>query len=83
VCDVRFSPNSNPLKRNQRIVLSMIAQKEGRSVSEIVRDAVDVQLRRCRYLAMQEAAELLKSDYKANGELTNMTILDGEDFIDA
>ncbi|MCJ7529498.1 MAG: hypothetical protein MUO64_00530 [Anaerolineales bacterium] len=71
------------LNRNQRIVLRLIAQKEGRSVSEIVRDAIDVQLRRRRYLVMQEAAELLKSDYEANGELTNMTILDGEDFIDA
>jgi hypothetical protein len=71
------------LNRNQRIVLRLIAQKEGRSVSEIVRDAIDVQLRRRRYLAMQEAAELLKPDYEANGELTNMTILDGEDFIDA
>ena len=71
------------LNRNQRHFLNMISQKEGRSVSEIVREAIDVQLRQRRYLAMQTAAESLKPDYEANDELTNMTVLDGEDFIDA
>ena len=71
------------LEKKQRIELDEIATKEGKSFSELVRIFLDAQLRQRRYDEMSLAAEQLAADYQAGGELTDLTSLDGEDFLNA
>ena len=69
------------LEEKQRNELDEIAQKEGKSFSELVRTFLDAQLRQRKYEDMRLAAEQLLIDYREGGELTEMTSLDGEDFV--
>ena len=71
------------LDKNQREELNQIAEKEGKSLSELIREYLQIQLRKEKYKAMRAAAEQLKADYEAGSDLTNLTLLDSEDFIDA
>ena len=70
------------LGNEQHQNLSEIAKKEGRSLSEIVREFLDLQLRQHRYNEIKKAADALRQDYEPGGALTEMTALDGEDFSD-
>jgi hypothetical protein len=69
------------LEKKQRIQLDKIAEDMGISFSELVRDYLNAQLRIRTYEEMRHAAELLYDDYAKDDELTAMTGLDGEDFI--
>jgi len=69
------------LEKKQRSELDEIASREGRSFSELVRIFLDAQLRQRQYDEMRLAAEQLRADYQEGGELTAMTALDGEDFL--
>jgi len=59
---------------------NMIVANEGRSLSEVVRELLDTQLQQRRHTQMAEAARFLKDDYENNAELTEFTVLDGEEF---
>lgn len=69
------------LDRKQHDDLSLIAEKEGKSFSELVRNLLEAQLRERKYAEMRLAAELLKADYAEGGDLTEMGLLDSEDFL--
>jgi hypothetical protein len=69
------------LAKKQRNQLDEIARNAGISFSELVRDFLDAQLRIHTYEDMRHAAEQLCDDYTHDGSLTDMTALDGEDFI--
>ena len=70
------------LSRSQRQSLLEIAQKDGRSLSDVVREALDAQLRQRQYREMGTAAEQLRELYETDPDLTAMTALDGEGFAD-
>lgn len=70
------------LRSEQRHNLDMIVANEGRSLSEVVRELLDAQLQQRRYTQMAEVARILKDDYENNAELTEFTVLDGEEFSD-
>jgi hypothetical protein len=69
------------LKKEQRQQLDEIARETGISFSELVRDFLDAQMRIRTYEAMQRTAQKLKNDYAKDSHLTDLTALDGEDFI--
>jgi len=69
------------LDKKQRIQLNELAEKMGISFSEIVRDFLNAQLRIKTYEDMRHAAAQLYNDYASDENLTDMTALDGEDFI--
>jgi len=69
------------LKQEQRDQLDEIARETGLSLSELVRDFVDAQIRTHTYENLRQAAQKLKRDYAADSNLTNMTALDSEDFL--
>lgn len=71
------------LEKKQRQLLDEFAEKAGISFSELVRDFLDSQLRICTYEEMRRAAEQLYTDYANDESLTEMTTLDGEDFLNA
>ncbi len=71
------------LEKKQRVQLDKIAEDMGISFSELVRDFLDAQLRLRTYEEMRRAAEQLYDDYTNDENLTDMTTLDGEDFINA
>ena len=69
------------LEKKQRLQLDAIAEETGVSFSEIVREFLNAQLRARAYQDMRRAAEQLYNDYASDENLTDMTALDGEDFI--
>ncbi len=69
------------LEKRQRDELGIIAETEGKSLSELIRTFVDAQLRQRRYEEMRSVAEQLREDYSDDSELTAFTSLDGEDFL--
>ena len=71
------------LEKRQRNRLDEIAQNAGISFSELVRDFLDAQMRIRTYEDMRRAANQLREDYANDGNLTEMSALDGEDFINA
>jgi Arc/MetJ-type ribon-helix-helix transcriptional regulator len=71
------------LEKTQRFELDEIAEKEGKSFSELVRSLLNAQLRQRKYEEMRLAAEQLAADYAPGGDLSELTSLDGEDFLNA
>jgi len=71
------------LEKRQRNQLDEIAQNAGISFSELVREFLDAQMRIRTYENMRQAAEQLREDYAIGGSLTEMSALDGEDFMNA
>lgn len=69
------------LEKTQHEILSQIAREESRSLSEIVREMIDRQLRYRQRHQMMLAARELQGDYLANPDLTEFTELDGDDFL--
>jgi len=69
------------LEKKQRDELGIIAETEGKSLSELIRTFVDAQLRQRRYEEMRSIAEKLREYYSEDSELTAFTSLDGEDFL--
>ena len=69
------------LEKSQHEILSQIAQEESRSLSEIVREMIDRELRYRQRRQMMLAARELQADYNSDTELTEFTTLDGDDFL--
>lgn len=68
------------LREEQRQVLAEIAKQENRSISNLIREFLDEQIRVHEERQMFKAAELLKEDYMNDHELTLFTALDSEEF---
>lgn len=69
------------LEKSQHEMLSQIAQEESRSLSEIVREMIQRELRYRQRRQMMLAARELQADYNADPSLTEFTALDGDDFL--
>jgi len=75
----RFDRMQILLEPSQRRSLARIAQLEKRSLSDVVREMLAVQLAARKRQEMAAAAQKLLPDYQADKELTAFTALDGED----
>ncbi|RJP49666.1 MAG: hypothetical protein C4557_10820 [Anaerolineaceae bacterium] len=69
------------LEKSQHQTLTMIAGEENRSISEIVREMIDRELRYRQRRQMLLAARELQADYRTDPTLTEFTVLDGDDFL--
>jgi hypothetical protein len=67
------------LEPTQRRKLARIATLEKRSLSDLVREMIDLQLSARKRQELAAAAQALLSDYQTDKELTAFTALDGED----
>ncbi len=69
------------LEKSQHQILTLIAEEEKRSISEIVREMIERELRFRQRRQMLLAARELQADYTTNPELTEFTALDADDFL--
>lgn len=69
------------LEKSQHEILSQIAQEESRSLSEVVREMINRELRYRQRRQMLLAARELQADYNTDPSLTEFTALDGDDFL--
>ena len=68
------------LKEVQRHALERLAREQSRSVSEIVRNMIDAQLRAEHERRLRTAAENLRDDYVNDPELTAFSAIEGDPF---
>jgi hypothetical protein len=68
------------LDPEQHRTLSEIARRENRSLSNLIREMLDIQIAEQKQQALRAAAAALLSDYQSDHELTAFHALDGEDF---
>lgn len=68
------------LEPEQHKALREIANKEGRSLSDLIRQMLDEQLKERNRIELEKAARELLVDYQDDPELTVFTALDTEDF---
>lgn len=59
--------------------LDRVARQEDRSLSDLVRELLQEQLKQRMRREMAAAAEALRADYETDAELTAFVALDGED----
>ena len=69
------------LEKSQHQILTMIAEEEKRSISDIVREMIDRELRYRQRRQMLLAARELQADYTADPNLTAFTAVDSDDFL--
>ena len=69
------------LEKGQHQLLSLIAEEEKRSLSEIVREMIERELRYRQRRQMLLAARELQADYSTDASLTQFTTLDVDDFL--
>ena len=69
------------LEKSQHEILSQIAKDESRSLSEIVREMIERELRYRQRRQMMLAAHDLQADYSTDPELTAFNVLDSDDFL--
>lgn len=69
------------LEKGQHQMLSLIAEEEKRSLSEIVREMIERELRYRQRRQMLLAARELQADYITDANLTQFTTLDADDFL--
>ena len=69
------------LEKSQHETLSQIAQEESRSLSEVVREMIDRELRYRQRRQMMLAARELQADYNTNLDLNEFNTLDSDDFL--
>ena len=69
------------IEKSQHQILSLIAEEENRSISDIVREMIERELRFRQRRQMLLAARELQADYIANPDLTEFTTLDADDFL--
>ena len=67
------------LEPEQHKALTEIAQREQRSLSDVVREMLDKQLEERKKIELAAAAKALLPDYQGDPELTAFTALDAED----
>jgi hypothetical protein len=68
------------LREGQRRALEKLAQEQARSVSEVVRELLDVQLRVENERRLRDAARSLRDDYLNDPELTVYSEIEGDLF---
>jgi metal-responsive CopG/Arc/MetJ family transcriptional regulator len=68
------------LEQEQHNALTAIAQRENRSLSDLVRDMLQKQLEEHQKMELAAAAKALLPDYQDDSELTAFSALDAEDF---
>jgi len=66
------------LREGQRRALEKLAQEQERSVSEIVRELLDAQLRVENERRLRDAARSLRDDYLNDIELTAYSAIEGD-----
>jgi Arc/MetJ-type ribon-helix-helix transcriptional regulator len=71
------------LERDQRRQIARIAEQEGKSVSEVIRELLRLALKERQKRQVELAAQILAEDYHTDPELTAFTALDGEDWDEA
>lgn len=69
------------LEKSQHETLTQIAQEESRSLSEIVREMIDRELRYRQRRQMMLAARELQEDYNTSPDLNEFNALDSDDFL--
>jgi len=69
------------LEKTQHQMLTLIAEEENRSLSDIVREMIERELRYRQRRQMLLAARELQAEYTTNPELTEFTALDADDFL--
>lgn len=69
------------LEKGQHQILALIAEEEKRSLSDIVREMIERELRYRQRRQMLLAARELQADYNTDPNLTQFIILDGDDFL--
>ena len=69
------------LEKSQHETLTQIAQEERRSLSEIVREMIDRELRYRQRRQMMLAARELQADYSTDPDLNDFNALDSDDFL--
>ena len=69
------------LEKSQHEILSQIAKEESRSLSDVVREMIERELRYRQRRQMMLAARELQADYNTDPELTAFTVLDSDDFL--
>lgn len=69
------------LEKSQHETLTQIAREESRSLSEIVREMIDRELRYRQRRQMMLAASELQADYSTNPDLNEFNTIDGDDFL--
>jgi hypothetical protein len=68
------------LEPDQHKILTEIARREKRSLSDVVREMVDDQIAKRKQAELVYAAQALLADYENDKDLTVFQALDGEDF---
>ena len=68
------------LEPEQHKALTEIAQREKRSLSDVVREMLEKQLDEHKKIELAAAAKALLPDYQGDPELTAFSALDAEDF---
>lgn len=68
------------LEPEQKQILKKIANQDGRSFSDLVREMLDEQIDKHQKSKLAAAAKALLNDYTTDEELLAFTALDGEDF---
>jgi predicted DNA-binding ribbon-helix-helix protein len=68
------------LEPDQHKALEEIARREKRSLSSLIREMLQTQLKVRKKKDLEKAAKLLQGDYQSDPELTVFTDLDSEDF---
>lgn len=69
------------LEKTQHQILTLIAEEENRSISDIVREMIERELRFRERRQMLLAARELQADYATDPDLTAFTELDSDDFL--
>lgn len=67
------------LEPEQHKALTEIAQREKRSLSDVVREMLEKQLEEHKKIELAAAAKALLPDYQGDPELTAFSALDAED----
>jgi len=70
---------SLPSKMNN--ALDMLKDEIRLSKSEIIKLAIENYLTERKKIKIQKAVELMSSEYRNNSKLTELTVLDGADFL--
>jgi predicted CopG family antitoxin len=68
------------LEQEQHKALAEIAQREKRSLSDVVREMLQKQLEERKQLDLAKAAKALLADYQGDPELTAFSVLNAGDF---
>lgn len=67
------------LEPEQHRILTEIARREKRSLSDVIREMVDQQIARRKQIELTTAARAMLAEYQTDPELTAFSALDGED----